>query len=60
MTVNELREKAKKCRQRAGCATGDKYHREMQRAQALETEANDREAWLHSKKNHSVSGVQQL
>lgn len=47
MTIKELREAARKCRLRARSATGEKYHREMQRAQGLEAQANARETWLN-------------
>jgi hypothetical protein len=43
MTIAELRDKAQACRRRAAGLTGDRYHRELQRAQGLETEANERE-----------------
>jgi hypothetical protein len=48
MTVKELREAARKCRIRARTKTGEAYHREMQRAQGLEAQAKEREAWLNS------------
>lgn len=43
MTIDELRFKAAACRERAASRTGDAYHRELQRAQALEVEASERE-----------------
>lgn len=43
MTIDELRSKANACRQRAVGMSGPDYHRELQRAQALEAEANERE-----------------
>ncbi|WP_031438204.1 hypothetical protein [Methylobacter tundripaludum] len=43
MTIEELRSKAAACHRKAAGTTGDTYHRLMQRAQALEAEANERE-----------------
>ncbi|MDI1231362.1 MAG: hypothetical protein PSU93_09455 [Methylobacter sp.] len=43
MTTQELRAKAASCRERAARLTGCEQHRELQRAQALECEAGERE-----------------
>lgn len=43
MTTQELRAKAAVCRERAARLTDCEQHRELQRAQALEAEAGERE-----------------
>lgn len=57
MTIDELRAKAAQCRRRANLLTGDRYHRELQRAQHLETEACEREACAKPKQPQQHRGV---
>jgi len=61
MTIDELRDKAAACRHRAAGMTGPDYHREMQRAQALEAEAGEREYYKTRmaglKRQHNQTGA---
>ena len=48
MTVKELRASAALCRVYAAKLSGAEHHRELQRAQALEAEANERDYYRNS------------
>lgn len=52
MSEDELRNKAATARRLAGSATGEKYHRLMQKAQGLDAEADDLK-----RRNKRIKGV---